>query len=751
MKKLNLYKSVLATALVSGIAIAEPEVTGKLTYEGAQYTKTGKTVGSATTEYGSGGSAATSVTNHDKDSFKGEASARIYIDGVFENEDSYHVELQAYNNDEAVDGLKGGKSYTQRDPLREAYVDTMIDDWSLRVGKQQVVWGTADGAKLLDIINPTDYTEMAQNQMEDSRITTFMINAEKIQDDGSSVQIVASQPRENIFAGFNRDTATGLRANGDYAANGTGGADQTSGSNNFGSPFTLKGVDTITGKYNGFLNITPDLGAIAGKFAWGFGKESAMADGRMAGFTVDAFESMKMGGTVAADYSDAGSYMPAAMNLVATAQGGSMLCGFDGTTYTASGGTTYNASTVSNSTCVSGVTNANFDYTDLPDNFESAIIGVAAALNGWSWTPSTQVLKDPDGTTRNPATYAPFIALANEVTGAQMLALGFQGNYNSSLADLDSETDTAFDHMGSANFNTFDTYVGANSEYVYDMPSDADLNLAARYRNTTESGINYSLVGSYNYDPNPVIKLSWHGESGQSLTQSLQAGTNKIVLKDGTTAYGGATGLRPTLRFTQTLERAMNLGGSFDMSIENEELGPIVIRGEALYQKDVYSPIVDKAKLGTGDLVGALKMEKGDKFKYVIGADITVLTNMMISAQIIQERNLDFVDGAESSGRYTADFAAMHLTNGLKKAEKNKEFYSLFLTKPFGESDQHRWNNITMFEENGGRWNRLDVEYTIDDNTIATLEYNKYWGDKNTQFGQLENASNIQAGLKYTF
>ena len=765
MKKLNLYKSVLATALVSGIAIAEPEVTGKLTYEGAQYTKTGKTVGSATTEYGSGGSAATSVTNHDKDSFKGEASARIYIDGVFENEDPYHVELQAYNNDEAVDGLKGSKSYTQRDPLREAYFDTMIDDWSLRVGKQQVVWGTADGAKLLDIINPTDYTEMAQNQMEDSRITTFMINAEKIQDDGSSVQIVASQPRENIFAGFNRDTATGLRANGDYAANGTGGADQTSGSNNFGSPFTLKGVDTITGKYNGFLNITPDLGAIAGKFAWGFGKESAMADGRMAGFTVDAFESMKMGGTVAADYSDAGSYMPAAMNLVASAQGGSMLCGYGGSTF----GTTYTPSSgTSDSTCPTGVTNTNFDttkidgtkrdfnYTDLPDNFEGAIVGVAAALNNYSWNPTTQVLKDSDGNTidrndHDDADTQTWDALANAVTGAQMIALGFQGGYNTSLADLDSETDTAFDHMGSTNFNTFDTYIGANSEYVYDMPSDADLNLAARYRNTTESGINYSLVGSYNYDQNPVIKLSWHGESGQSLTQTLQAGTNKIVLKDGSTAYGGATGLRPTLRFTQTLERAMNLGGSFDMSIENEELGPIVIRGEALYQKDVYSPIVDKAKLGTGDLIGALKMEKGDKFKYVIGADITVLTNMMISAQIIQERNLDFVDGAESSGRYTADFAAMHLTNGLKKAEKNKEFYSLFLTKPFGESDQHRWNNITMFEENGGRWNRLDVEYTIDDNTIATLEYNKYWGDKNTQFGQLENASNIQAGLKYTF
>ncbi len=28
-----------------------------------------------------------------------------------------------------------------------------------------------------------------------------------------------------------------------------------------------------------------------------------------------------------------------------------------------------------------------------------------------------------------------------------------------------------------------------------------------------------------------------------------------------------------------------------------------------------------------------------------------------------------------------------------------------------------------MFEENGGKWNRLDVEYTIDDNTVATAEY----------------------------
>ena len=62
-----------------------------------------------------------------------------------------------------------------------------------------------------------------------------------------------------------------------------------------------------------------------------------------------------------------------------------------------------------------------------------------------------------------------------------------------------------------------------------------------------------------------------------------------------------------------------------------------------------------------------------------------------------------------------------------------------------------RWNNIFMFEENGGKWNRLDAEFSIDDDTQATVEYNKYWGDANTQFGQLEKSSNIQVGVKYSF
>jgi hypothetical protein len=165
---------------------------------------------------------------------------------------------------------------------------------------------------------------------------------------------------------------------------------------------------------------------------------------------------------------------------------------------------------------------------------------------------------------------------------------------------------------------------------------------------------------------------------------------------------------------------------------------------------------MDLGRLAIGDLVSGLVMEKTDRFKYVIGADITVLTNMLVSAQFIQDRNLDYVDTnstltGSTKKRFTADYATMHMSNGFNKAEKNKEFYSLFLSKPFGPNQLGRFNNITMYEEGDGWWNRFDVEYSFTDEMIGTFELNNYWGDKNTQFGQLEDASNVQVGFKYLF
>ncbi len=53
--------------------------------------------------------------------------------------------------------------------LRECYIDVLTDNLDVRVGKQQVVWGTADGVRILDIINPLDYREWTLKDYIDSR------------------------------------------------------------------------------------------------------------------------------------------------------------------------------------------------------------------------------------------------------------------------------------------------------------------------------------------------------------------------------------------------------------------------------------------------------------------------------------------------------------------------------------------------------------------------------------------------------
>jgi len=333
--------------------------------------------------------------------------------------------------------------------------------------------------------------------------------------------------------------------------------------------------------------------------------------------------------------------------------------------------------------------------------------------------------------------------------------------------------------MPETTFGTFDTFTNMKSKYVVDHDDRATV--AARYKNTTSDGLNYSFNVMHGNDTNPYVDMEWQNTSGTKLYENAftEAGyTSNILLTSLKTgkfdkydnAVGGyvsaaagetvgeATNVA-VLTMTEKLNPITQIGGSMDMAIDTEEFGPVVIRAEALYQKDVMSPVItrkasNKKDLNHGFLVNALKMQKGDRFKYVIGADITALTNMMVSLQFIQDRNLDYVEIGNKDAtdwKYTGDMATMHLSNNLNKAEKNKEFYSLYLSKPFGESGQHRWNNIFMYEENGGKWNRLDVEYTIDDNTVATAEYNKYFGDKNTQFGQFKDSSNIQVGLKYSF
>lgn len=62
--------------------------------------------------------------------------------------------------------------------LRELFADLTLGASYLRIGKQQVVWGEADGLKVLDQVNPQSFREFILADFEDSRIPLWMVNAE---------------------------------------------------------------------------------------------------------------------------------------------------------------------------------------------------------------------------------------------------------------------------------------------------------------------------------------------------------------------------------------------------------------------------------------------------------------------------------------------------------------------------------------------------------------------------------------------
>ena len=74
--------------------------------------------------------------------------------------------------------------------LRELYLDIPVRDWLLRIGKQQVVWGQADGLKVLDVVNPQTFREFVLDAFEDSRTPLWMANLEGPFVAGSDLQLL---------------------------------------------------------------------------------------------------------------------------------------------------------------------------------------------------------------------------------------------------------------------------------------------------------------------------------------------------------------------------------------------------------------------------------------------------------------------------------------------------------------------------------------------------------------------------------
>ena len=647
MKTKLLSYSISLALLSPALAVAdEAEWTfsGFLKNETALFTQSGTTNGAANA--------------HDSgDVYKSETSLNLFVNGELNENLSAHAQFNLIRDFRAdIKDYQGSKSYSQHDYLRELYVDYSWDNVDIRLGKQQVVWGTADGIKLLDIINPTDFREFSQNTMEDSRIPVWMLKADIALSDNTDLQLIAAQVEENKIPGLNAD------------------GDQ-------GHPFMMKGVDSITGSRNGFLNIVPALGGTAFAFT-----------GFAAQFT--QFQSGKL--------ESVGGNTFTVQNFV---DGFSPFC---------------------------------------PNGAPPASMGLP------------------------PMSCSQFLNMVAQTDG-----LGGNQDRTNLVTDTFDATnpDNTFEYMAQASFTTFDTFAGAQSTYKRAYPDGNTPNLGFRLKSSLDNGLNYSLNYLYHYDANPVVSIGWEDQNGQKLTPYMTESTGvtgetvrtmRLAKADGTPFNAndplGANDGAANMVFTESLNRVHSIGASFDTALDTSFLGPVVLRGEFLYDKGGMVPVVDRDALAVGDLANGLKPMEADFFKYVLGLDVTVMTNLMISAQFIQFYNLDYIDEVgkgwgqgENTGRYTADPATLHLSNGLQRGEKVDNFVSLFFSKPFGEGQLGRVNNITLYEEGGGYWNRLDAEYSFTDTLIGTAEWNHYWGDENTTFGQMHNASNVQIGLKYLF
>ena len=63
--------------------------------------------------------------------------------------------------------------------LRELYLQGAIGETNLILGKQQIVWGKADGLKVLDIVNPQSFREFILDDFDSSRIPLWTMNIER--------------------------------------------------------------------------------------------------------------------------------------------------------------------------------------------------------------------------------------------------------------------------------------------------------------------------------------------------------------------------------------------------------------------------------------------------------------------------------------------------------------------------------------------------------------------------------------------
>jgi len=109
--------------------------------------------------------------------FKFEDNARFVTSGIVEGDWKDKIEpdvLNTFNyNDDSKPLALGNHGKAE---LREFYYEKEFGATQLKVGKMQTVWGKADGIKLIDKLNPQDFSEFILAPFEDSRIPLWSLS-----------------------------------------------------------------------------------------------------------------------------------------------------------------------------------------------------------------------------------------------------------------------------------------------------------------------------------------------------------------------------------------------------------------------------------------------------------------------------------------------------------------------------------------------------------------------------------------------
>jgi hypothetical protein len=112
------------------------------------------------------------------------AKGRYYYDAVYDIENRY-------KNTRGIDMRQPGDEW-----LRAAYIDYVSDKLDIRLGKQEVIWGTADGVKILDKINPLDYRYWT---LDDEHLPLWMLKVEYSPITDGTIQLLAIPDYEPNF------------------------------------------------------------------------------------------------------------------------------------------------------------------------------------------------------------------------------------------------------------------------------------------------------------------------------------------------------------------------------------------------------------------------------------------------------------------------------------------------------------------------------------------------------------------------